>query len=291
MTIDEMKIHEETYMALLRYYGSKNLQVKHITSHFPPHETFVDLFGGSGAILLGKQPSPVEVYNDLDLGVWNFMTTLRDCRDELIEAIMLTPYSRYEIDRCRFPADQKKARAMIDSIGRVEMARRFYVLSWQGRSTASASHRSNRGWRFVRSADTSSYPPNDFYNVDDILYASRRFQNVQIECDSAQCTIERYDTPQTFFYADPPYSAQASERREVDRGYAIEMPEWQHRELIEQLRSIRGSAIISGYMSPLYRELLDDWRIVQREFVDDRNNKKVECLWLSPSATMQSRMF
>ncbi|RLF18207.1 MAG: DNA adenine methylase, partial [Thermoprotei archaeon] len=38
----------------MRFPGSKWYLAKWIISHFPPHRVFVDVFGGSGAIILRK---------------------------------------------------------------------------------------------------------------------------------------------------------------------------------------------------------------------------------------------
>ena len=51
----------------ITWFGSKSRLVKKIVSYFPKHTTFVDAFGGSGAILLGKRPSKVEVYPNVTL--------------------------------------------------------------------------------------------------------------------------------------------------------------------------------------------------------------------------------
>lgn len=47
-------------------------------------------------MLLNREPSPVETYNDIDGEVVNFFRVLREQKDALIEAIGLTPFSREE---------------------------------------------------------------------------------------------------------------------------------------------------------------------------------------------------
>jgi DNA adenine methylase len=54
-------------------------------------------FAGSAAVLLNRPPSPVETYNDLDGEVVNFFRVLRDHKDELVEKIGLTPFSREDV--------------------------------------------------------------------------------------------------------------------------------------------------------------------------------------------------
>jgi len=62
----------------LNYFGSKSRIASRIVKHFPAHHTFVDVFGGSAAVLLAKAPSPVEVYNDIDGDLVNFFRVLQD---------------------------------------------------------------------------------------------------------------------------------------------------------------------------------------------------------------------
>ena len=59
--------------ALARYLGGKNRIAPWIISFFPPHKIYVEPFGGSGAVLLNKQPAWMEVYNDLYDRVVNFL--------------------------------------------------------------------------------------------------------------------------------------------------------------------------------------------------------------------------
>jgi len=54
-------------------------------------------------LLLAKEPSAVEVYNDIDSGLVNFFRVIRD-KDKFkrfYEQVMLIPYSREEFYYCR----------------------------------------------------------------------------------------------------------------------------------------------------------------------------------------------
>lgn len=78
------------------WFGSKSRLVKEIVKYFPEHQTYVDVFGGSGAVLLGKRPSKVEVYNDINKKMASLFNVLSDKQKtkELIHRLELTPYSR-----------------------------------------------------------------------------------------------------------------------------------------------------------------------------------------------------
>ena len=73
---------------LLRYFGGKWRLAPWIISHFPPHKTYVEPFGGSASVLLRKPRSNGEIYNDLDNEVFNLFSVLRSDRaDDLIRAV------------------------------------------------------------------------------------------------------------------------------------------------------------------------------------------------------------
>jgi len=46
--------------------GGKSYLAPWIIEHFPEHKCYVEVFGGSGAVLVNKPESHTEVYNDLD---------------------------------------------------------------------------------------------------------------------------------------------------------------------------------------------------------------------------------
>ena len=78
------------------WYGGKYSHLDWLLPQLPTCHHYCEPFGGSGAVLLNRVPSPVETYNDLDGEVVNFFRVLRECPDELIRQIALTPFSRSE---------------------------------------------------------------------------------------------------------------------------------------------------------------------------------------------------
>lgn len=82
----------------LRYLGGKWMLAPWIIQHFPPHQIYVEPFGGAASVLLRKPRVHAEIYNDLDGDVVNLFRVLRDpqAAADLIDRIALTPYSRAE---------------------------------------------------------------------------------------------------------------------------------------------------------------------------------------------------
>lgn len=258
---------------VLRYPGGKWRLAPWIIRHFPPHDAYVEPFGGSAAVLLQKAPSPLEVWNDLGGEVYNFFLVLRDeglCA-RLVRALELTPWHRLEYERCL----QGLGEPQDDP---VERARRFFVASWQGVWGGS--------WRYVRSGSRFAITPSEAWGpFEHLLAASQRLRRVQFEHRDAFAVMKEYDAPESLFYLDPPYLA--STRAQPGAQYEVDTAtEAWHRELLETVLSLRGMVVLSGYPSPLYEEVLERRGWVRVEILARgnamRRKDRVEALWLSP---------
>jgi hypothetical protein len=88
---------------LFCYAGSKWRLAKKYNRLYPRHRHFVDVFGGTGAVIARKPRSPVEIYNDLDNLAYNVFSVLqvRDRYTQLAELIENTPWSRRQYEVCR----------------------------------------------------------------------------------------------------------------------------------------------------------------------------------------------
>src|ERR1700719_3728506 len=78
------------------WYGGKFSHLDWLLPLLPDCLHYCEPFAGSGAVLMNREPSPVETYNDIDGEVVNFFRVLRERKDDLIEQIALTPFSREE---------------------------------------------------------------------------------------------------------------------------------------------------------------------------------------------------
>ena len=110
------------------WYGGKFSHLDFLLPQLPSDAThFCDVFGGSAAVLLNREPAPVETYNDIDSALVNFFATLRhpEHGERLLKEIALTPFSREELALACTPE------ANLDN---VEQARRFYVRARQTRT-------------------------------------------------------------------------------------------------------------------------------------------------------------
>ncbi len=108
------------------WYGGKYSHLDWLLPLLPSAQHYCEPFGGSGAVLLNREPAPVETYNDLDGDVVNFFKVLRQQKESLLEAIGLTPFSREEFEIAISETS--------DNITDLERARRFFIRARQVRT-------------------------------------------------------------------------------------------------------------------------------------------------------------
>jgi DNA adenine methylase len=256
----------------LRYFGGKFRLAPWIIAQFPGHVCYVEPFGGAAGVLLRKEPSLFEIYNDLDGTVVNFFRVLRDQPDELLRAISLTPYAR---------AEQLLAFEEDVNLDPVESARRLYVRAWQSHGGGRTQWRT--GWRYQVTNKRGKSSIADWSQVDHLEAIIARLKMVQIDNDDCLRVIERYDRPDTLFYLDPPYVASTRSLRWNKKAYSFEINDEYHRRLAEKLNGIQGMALLSGKPCDLYDELYGNWVRMEKTVPTDFQSKTVEALWLSPN--------
>ena len=260
----------------IRWLGSKWRMVPWILQHLPPHELYVEPYGGSASVLLRKPRSPIEVLGDMDDELLCLYEVLRDpdMSARLARACELTLFSdsEFRLAMHRLPADADP----------VERARRMIVrhamqVSPDVRAeTAGTGFRRYSGMlRRVAAVDWTSYP-------DAVPEIHARLRGVIIERSPAVETIRRHDRVGALHYVDPPYVH--STRAEARKGYRCEMTDPDHRDLLDCLLGLKGVAVVSGYASPMYDEALAGWKRVTRDVTDHARQWRTEVLWISPAA-------
>ena len=209
-------------MIAFGWYGGKYVHLDFILPHLPEDaDHFCDVYGGSAAVLVNRPPAPAETYNDLDSELVNFFTVLRRQPEALIREIGLTPFSREELaTACQGESD----------LPALERARRFYVRARQTR-TGLAQTSSEGRWAhcvLTSRAGMAGAVSRWLGAVEGLPEIAQRLQRVQIENAPALEVVERYDTPRTLFYLDPPY---VHGSRGDSAAYRHEMTDADHRSL------------------------------------------------------------
>ena len=224
-------------MIAFGWYGGKFSQLDWLLPRLPDSHHYCEPFGGSGAVLLNRAPSPVETYNDLDGEVVNFFRVLREQHEELVAQIALTPFSREEFYVAISNQD--------DNITDLERARRFFVRARQARTGLAQTATLGR-WANCRNtsrAGMSGVVSRWLGSVESLPEVAGRLMRVQIENRPAADVIRLYDDEGTLFYCDPPYPHGA---RGDSRAYGYEMTDAEHIELSGLLHSVKGKVAPVG---------------------------------------------
>ncbi|MBB2196598.1 DNA adenine methylase [Gluconacetobacter sp. 1c LMG 22058] len=149
----------------LRWHGGKWRLAPWVIEHFPPHDCYVEPFGGAASVLLRKPRVGAEVYNDLDDDVVGLFRVLRnaDQAQRLIDQLRLTPFARAEDADCRRPAPDADP---------VERARRMIARSFMGFGSDSSRQDRTTGFRSSTNRDGGkSTPARDWSNYPDPMDA------------------------------------------------------------------------------------------------------------------------
>ena len=262
----------------LRYHGAKFRLAPWTMQFFPPHVCYVEPYGGAAGVLLRKERSYAEVYNDLDGDIVNFFRVLRDpaTRGALIEACSLTPYAREEFNAAYEPTDDA-----------VERARRTAVRAAMGFGSASTTqHKSGFRSDTRRRGGTALRVWQDY--PASIVMVGERFAGVLIENRPALDVMSQHDAPDTLHFVDPPYLFATRERPKGRRYYQHEMDDAAHAVLMDRVKTLQGMVVLCGYPSELYDASLTGWERHTTKTIASGNKGSVlrnEVVWLNPACS------
>jgi len=207
----------------------------------PAHREYIEPFFGGGSIFFAKPPAKVETINDLDSAVMGFFRVLRDQPEEFLRLAQLTQYSRELYHEC--------CATWSEETDGVRRAWRWWVVARQSFSGKFAQSWSSN---VTKSSHSMAVSAGGFLSsVDRLPEVITRLQRTQIENAPALRVLERYTTPTSLAYLDPPYVS--STRR--GGGYSCEMTDTDHAELVEALLRLPGRFVLSGYAHTLYAPL------------------------------------
>jgi DNA adenine methylase len=187
--------------------------------------------------------------------------------------LRFTAYSRRELEIAYSNVEPE------EELSDLESARRFYVRAWQ---SYGAHQNTSTGWRFQHSPNSGKKVVDD-WRLGHLLQVVERLRGVLVECGDYTRVLERYDTPRTMFYCDPPYPKDTRSKQHGARGYRCELSEQDHRDLAEHLHKLKGMVLLSSYPSALYDELYEGWQCIRWTAQTNSTANRVECLWLSPN--------
>ncbi len=227
----------------IAYLGGKNRIATKIISFIPEHQCYIEPFCGGAQVFFHKAPSRVEVLNDLDEEIFNFLRICQLHHQELVRYLQFCTVSRkwFGLFEAQAP----------ETLSDIQRAARFFYL--QKNCFGGLVKRKNFK---ISVQGGSNYNP---HRIPMVLHlAHERLLNVQLECLPYQKIITRYDRPDTFFYLDPPYFGLPH--------YKFNFTENDYVELAALLKNLKGRFLLSLNDKPEVRRIFASFKIHSLNF-------------------------
>ena len=233
--------------APIKYFGGKGTMFNNIIYYFPSRESYnvyIEPFAGSFSVGLMKEPTEIEIYNDLDKNVYSLYKVLSDPDMFKVfkEKCDIALYS--EDLRSEFKENLKKS-----DISIIERAFYFFYVN-------RTSHNGIGGFSknmYIRRSMSKSI--SDFLSsIDRLQELHNRLSRVIVTNTDGINLIKKYNTSSVFLYCDPPYeqSTRTSTR------YNIDMDRNGHIDFLNAAIKTKAKILISGYHCELYDKLIDN---------------------------------
>jgi DNA adenine methylase len=215
--------------------GNKYGHRKDIIPIIPPHRRYVELFAGSGAIFYNKEKAEENILNDLDKGVVSRFNMIKKASLDL---------DKYRQDLNTIPKvkaywDSKPKKTNEDKILREIIHTCFGFSSKPVIESKNIYKPSNPFTKLKRSLDKWK----------------EALKDTKIENRDYGAIIKKYDSPDTFFFLDPPY-----ENTDEDFEYAEDV-DFNFERLANLLHGIKGQFLMTINDSPNIRRLFKDFTI------------------------------
>lgn len=209
---------------LFPWIGGKSRLAPTILPLFPDHQCYVELFAGGAALFFAKEPSDVEVLNDINGDLTNLYRVVQRHLAEFVRQFQwaLTSRQVFEWEKAKAPA----------TLTDIERAARFYYLQ----RMAFGGRVDGQSFGYA----TTTPPRLPLTRLEEELSNAWRRLNLgpaYIENLPWHDVLKRYDRPHTLFYADPPYWQ--------TEGYGVPFGFEQYELLADSMARMEGTLILS----------------------------------------------
>jgi DNA adenine methylase len=229
----------------ITYYGGKQQLAKIIANLIPPHRIYVEPYIGGAAVFFEKNVSEVEIINDINSEVVNFYEVAKRDFTALQSEINISLHSR------KMHRHAQVIYANPDMFDRIKRAWAFWMLA-----NMSFGSELDGGWGYDTTGQSAIKINNKKMQFTEAL--AIRLQNVQIECYDALKIIRSRDTPETFFYLDPPYP-------DTDQGHYDGFSVDDFCGLLAACSKLEGKFLLSSFRHPSLEEYTEKYRWHQIE--------------------------
>lgn len=217
--------------------GGKSQLRKQIISLIPEHICYTEPFFGAGWVFFGKEPSKVEVINDIERELVNLFRMIKYHPEEVNNVL------QYEISSRDIFCDYKSQ--PVAYMTEIQRAARFIYIISQSFSSRGVSY----GYA------TTGRPSPQIFNIKNLKELKERLRNTYIENLDFTEIFKRYDRAHTFHFCDPPYF-------ETD-GYTVPFGEKEQLQLCDILKHIKGKFLLTINDHPKVREWYKNFNIIE----------------------------
>lgn len=246
----------------LSYYGGKLNMVNDILPLLDyDKKQFVSLFTGGGAVEIAKSKHEVEVWNDIDANVITFWEVLQSDKlyCDLEKKIKATLHAEFYHSAAKDILKNK------EGFGIVEIAWATWV-----QCSMSFSNAMFNGFAFANDNSRNLQTANKRERFSKLMYD--RVRLIQIFNRDAISLLELKDTPDTHYFADPPYV-------ESDCGhYKGKFTELAYNGLLDKLGKIKGTFLLTTYPSDTleYYRKKYGWQVQDKKVVLSVDGRRAE---------------
>ena len=252
--------------------GNKSSILHILYAVFPmKYGRFIDVFGGSGSVLLGKPDvHPFEVYNDFDKNLVNLFRCMKERTMATVRELgFCNLNSREDFNAIRKFFEQREEftnEYLSEELLLTELT--FPPLQANElkelRTRITKDHDVRRAAMFLKllrysyssSCKSFASQPFDIRKLFGLIKElENRMANVVVENQDFETLIKHYDRPDSFFYADPPYFSSEG-MYEVGFGWD------DHVRLRDTLKGIKGKFLLSYNDCEEIRELYDGFSLL-----------------------------
>ena len=219
---------------LVPWIGGKRRLAQHILPLFPEHQCYVEPFCGAAALFFLKAPSKVEVLNDVHGDLVTLYRVVQHHLDEFVRQFRWALTSREMYGWLQATPPQ--------TLTDIQRAARFFYIQ-------KLSFGSRIEGQTFGTATTAPGRLNLLRLEEELSAAHMRLHQVTIEREDWLACLQRYDRPHTLFFMDPPYWG--------TEGYGVPFELDQYAGMAEQLRRMKGKAIVTVNDIPEMRQAFD----------------------------------
>jgi DNA adenine methylase len=223
--------------------GSKRKYSKALVSLFPPHKTYVEAFFGGGAVFWEKEPSSVEVVNDLD-------TTLMADYSRVATAPSFSsayPILTSETSQNKFLSEthRSKAARIVESLLR---RCNGYGGNYIKKDSKRGVYTDDRPHRVFKVTTHES-------KLQSIGEYKARLSHATLLITTYASVFNKYDASDAFFFLDPPYEMSKG------IGYAKGSESFDFDEFADALRDLEGKFLVTINDSPYIRQVFKGFNL------------------------------